>query len=208
MSMEHNRQGIRLRAIASVIGGIFGAAYVVINVSPLGEPTVAALRVLAVAALVWILARAWRWRTASPQARAGRAGFGVGYWTIVAVEIVLIFGGRALIVGPLDEPRDVVPWLSLVIGLHFFAFVKLFHKRTYLWLGLLISSSATVAFNLVGSGATPAAVAVFAGVIPGLVLLAFGAARVPGAPSPATTLPAHATTDDADRLEHKPGRRP
>ena len=133
----------------------------------LGEPTAAALRILAVAALLWVLAQAWRWRAASPQARAGRAGFGAAYWAVVALEVALIFGGRALIVGPLDEPRDLAPWLSLVVGLHFFAFVKIFHKMTYLWLGLLVSVSAIVAFILVGSGATPAAVAVFAAIIPG-----------------------------------------
>ena len=209
MSIEHDQHTTRLRAIASVIGGIGGAAYVVINASPLGEPTAAALRILAVAALLWILARAWRWRTASPQARASRAGFGAGYWTVVALEVALILGGAALIVGPLDEPGDVVPWLSLVVGLHFFAFVEIFHKMTYLWLGLLISASAIVAFVLVGSGATPAAVAVSAGILPGVVLLAFGVIRVPGVATPVSTRAAHTATGDAGhgagRLLQNPG---
>ncbi len=212
MSIGRDQHATRRRAIASVIGGIAGAAYIVINASPLGEPTAAALRILAVAALVWVLAQAWRWRASTPQTRAGRAGFGTAYWAVVALEVALIFGGRALIVGPLDEPRDLAPWLSLVVGLHFFAFVKIFHKTTYLWLGLLVSVSAIVAFILVGSGATPAAVAVFAAIIPGIVLLAFGVIRVPGAPTPGTARPARATTGYADhsagRLEQNPGRRP
>ncbi len=202
----------RLRAIASVIGGIGGAAYVIVNASPLGEPTAVALRILAVVALVWILARAWRWRAASPRARAGRAGFGAGYWAVVALEVVLIFGGRALLVGPLNEPGAFLPWLSLVVGLHFFAFVKVFHKLTYLWLGLLISASAIIAFILVGSGATPAAVAVFAAIVPGVVLLAFGVVRVPGASTPAPAPTGRGASGDvgprAARVNQNPGRRP
>ena len=159
------------RAVGSVIAGFGGAAYVVINVSPLGGLASAALRVLAVGALIWILVRAWRSRRALPNARAGRGGFGPAYWAVVALEVALIFGGRAFIVGVLHEPRDVVPWLSLAVGLHFFAFVRIWHKVMYVWIGLVITASAIVAFILVGYGATPAEVAVFGGLMPGFALL-------------------------------------
>ena len=214
MSVIDTQDVTRLRAIASVIGGIGGTAYVIINASLLGEPSAAALRILAVAALLWILARARRWRAGSPRARgrARRAGFGAGYWAVVALEVVLILGGRALIVGPLNEPSAFLPWLSLVVGLHFFAFVKVFHKLTYLWLGLLISASAIIAFILVGSGATPAAVAVFAAIVPGVVLLAFGVVRVPGASTAAPAPTGRGALGDvgqgAGRAMQNPGRRP
>ena len=212
MSVIDTGDVTRLRAIASVIGGIGGTAYVIINASSLGEPSAAALRILAVAALLWILARAWRWRAGSPRARARRAGFAAGYWAVVALEVVLIFGGRALIIGPLNEPSAFLAWLSLVVGLHFFAFVKIFHKLTYLWLGLLISASAIIAFILVGSGATPAAVAVFAAIVPGVVLLAFGVVRVPGASTAAPAPTGRGASGDvgqgAGRIMQNPGRRP
>ena len=76
------------------------------------------------AALIAILAKAWPLRTGRP-AGASRPGFGRAYWAVVAIEIVLIFGGRAVIVGPLHTPADLAPWLSLVVGVHFFAFVAL-----------------------------------------------------------------------------------
>jgi Family of unknown function (DUF7010) len=161
------------RVVASVIGGAGGTAYVVINASALDTAASTVLRILAIGALLWILANAWRLRRNQGGARSARQGFGPAYWGIVAVEAALIFGGRAVIVGLLGLPDDFLPWLSLVVGLHFFAFVVLWRQRVYLWLGLLITASALAAFVLVDLGASAPAVAVFSGILPGLALLAF-----------------------------------
>ena len=179
----------RRRATASVIGGTGGAAYVVINASAFGQPTAAILRVVAVLGLAWIVFRAWWWRNSPPVPRR-RQGFGRAYWMVVAVEVVLIIGGRALIVAWLGEPRYFLPWLSLVVGLHFFAFAWIWHRRTYVVLGLLVSASAVVAGVLVASAAGPAAVTAFATIVPGVVLLAFGVLAVPSAPPRGSTSPA------------------
>lgn len=196
MSQMNSSSGGR-RVVASVIGGIGGAAYVVINSLQLGVSTSIALGVLAIGALLWILARAWQSRQAPTDARARRFHFGLAYWAIVALEVVLIFGGRAVIAGPLQQPRAVVPWLSLVVGLHFFAFVKIWRKMIYLWLGVLITLSAIVAFGLVGIGGTDAVVALFAGIIPGMVLLAFGIIGVHSSPGPVEPAPARRVSQES-----------
>ena len=142
MSVIRTEDVTRRRAIASVIGGIGGAAYLALNAPPLGQRP--RTRCGSSPSLPWAGSSPEHGgaRAASPRARAGRAGFGAGYWAVVALEAVLIFGGRA---DPRRPARTdlgaFLPWLSLVVGLHFFAFVKVFHKRTSLWLGLLISAS-------------------------------------------------------------------
>jgi hypothetical protein len=161
------------RVIASVIGGVGGAVYVLVNAAALGAAASTVLRVAAVAALAVILGRAWSLRDTHGPASA-RRGFGRGYWLIVVLEVVLIFGGRTVIAGPLHAPDAVVAWLSLIVGVHFFAFVALWHKPLYAWLGTVITASAIVAFVLVGAAASAAAVAVFSAIIPGVALLAFG----------------------------------
>ncbi len=117
-----------------------------INASPFNPVTSTLLRIVAVGALAWVLVRAWQLRDRHHSGR--RSGFGRAYWMIVALEAVLIFGGRAVIVGLLDTPSTFLPWLSLASG-SFFAFVLLWHQQVYFWLGLLITTSAITAFVLV-----------------------------------------------------------
>ena len=205
MSVTHDENSTRRRALACVIGGVAGAAYVVVNATPLGEPAATILRVLAMLTLAWILLRAWPSRMSSPGDWTGH-GFGAGYWGIVAVEVVLIFGGRAVIVGWLDEPRYFLPWLSLVVGVHFFAFVRVFHLWSYFWLGLLVAGSAVFAMFLVRIDAGPAVVSVFDAIVPGAVLLACGAFRVPSPRRRAAGAPAQGSLQTDGRVHLPPGR--
>ena len=176
MSTTSEPDELHRRIIASVVGGIGGALFIMINASPFSPVTSTILRIVAVGALAWVLVRAWQFRDRHHSGR--RSGFGRAYWMIVALEAVLIFGGRAVIVGLLDTPSTFLPWLSLAVGLHFFAFVLLWHKQVYFWLGLLVTTSAIAAFVLVAIGGAPAAVVVFSAMIPGATLLTAGVAGV------------------------------
>jgi hypothetical protein len=155
-----------------MIAATFGLIYVLVNAGPLHGAWAVTLRVLAVVAFAAVLVAVLR----APRYHgpAGARVFGWGYWLVVAAEVVALFAGVRLLDGPLDLPKAGVAWVSVVVGVHFFALAVVFGARFFHLLGGMITACGVTGLGLAAAGAGTAAIALAAGVIPGAVLLGFG----------------------------------
>lgn len=159
--------------VGHVIGGSFGMVFIIANSAPM--PAVLRVAFVAVAVAVMVLTllafgRAVRDGSLTKPERGERLNR--GFWAIVAVEAVALFGGLTV----LNQWRAsaAVGWVALVVGLHFF-------WLAHLWTSgsreiSLIASSLTVlgltGLVIAAAADSPDAVALVAGVGSGVVLLA------------------------------------
>ncbi len=161
--------------IGSAISAVFGLIYVVVNSAQLPPPWTLAVRALAVLAFVAVLVAVFRSPRPSDSDDGQSASvFGRGYWSVVVVEAVALFGGLRLLSGPLGLPEAAVAWVSLVVGVHFFVLATVFGERFFHWLGGVITACGVVGLVLAISGAREVWIDLVAGVLPGAVLLGFG----------------------------------
>ena len=165
--------------LGSAIAGIFGLIYVEVNAGPLPGSWPAALRVagaLAAAGLALVIALAQRTAAGVPAADGSgeRAGFGRGYWIIVAGEAAAIWAGAAVLAGPARLPHAVVAWVSVVVGAHFLALARLWQLRMLRSLGVAIVVCGVSGLAAAVAAAPAALVAAAGGVLPGALLLAAG----------------------------------
>lgn len=163
--------------IGSLIAASFGLVYVWVNTGLLPTALAWSLRVLGVLAFVAIAVAVWRSRTVPApggQSARGTSPFGRGYWLVVGVEVVALFGGVRILAGPLGHPDGGVAWVSFVVGVHFFALAVVLHAPFFNWLGAAVTLCGVVGLVLVFTGGAPAIIALVAGVLPGALLLGFG----------------------------------
>jgi hypothetical protein len=163
----------------STIAAVFGVIFVLLNTGALPSAVGWTLRVLAVlafAAILLAVLRRGRGTTPAGPEAADRAvsPFGRSYWLITAAEVVALFGGVRLLTGPLGHPNGGVAWVSFVVGVHFFALAAVFRAPYFTVLGAAVTLCGTVALILVFAGGTQLWIELVGGVIPGLLLLAFG----------------------------------
>ncbi|MBG0817531.1 hypothetical protein [Planomonospora sp. ID82291] len=169
------------RLTGLLIGAVFGAVFVFVNSHPPLDPTIAlVLRVAASATLggvllLWFTAvRRARTTGVEPVVAGGRAGgkmFGLGFAVIAVAEVVMLFGGIAVL-RALDRPVETnVAWIALVVGLHFVALGPVWKNRTIMLPGLVLTvlGAAGLAMTF-----TPALewVPLVSGVLSGVTLLA------------------------------------
>lgn len=190
--------------IGSLIAAAFGLVYVEVNARSLPGEATWTLRVLALVLLLATVVLALRTRrlmaaSDDPVVPGGGAGsgpapFGARYWAIVVVEFALIFAGVRVLSGPLERPYAGVAWVSLVVGLHFFVLARHFRVAFFTLLDYVITACGGVGLALALATASPAIVAVVAGVVPGFVLLgsaAWGVSRRAPATPGLEPVPAH-----------------
>jgi hypothetical protein len=169
---------------AVLIGGVFGFVYLAINAGSLPAPAALATRVTAVAAFAGLLALLRRVRVARPGETPARAGFGRGYWLVVAGEIVAGLAGVIALNGPVGAPQAVVAWVTLVVGVHFYALGAVWRLASYAWLATAVAACGAAGLALAAHGASTTAIATVAGIGPGAILLAASYARLlRGSPS-------------------------
>lgn len=157
--------------VGDLVGAFFGTLFVVLDAGLLGPVghVVAALVALACAATV-VAAFLRRRRTTDT---AGMFPMTGSYRVIVAIEVVALFGGTAVL-GRL-APQLSVPWVVLVVGVHFLALARwwLAGARPFAVLGAVLTAIALVGGVvgvLGGPGSAPLA-AFVAGVGAGVVML-------------------------------------
>lgn len=174
--------------LGSVIGSVFGLVFVLVNTGSLPTLSAMLLRVLGIAAFVAVVVAS---RRPDPVTRPGPegSGFGRGYWFVVALEVVAIFAGLALLNGPLDMPKAGVAWVAVVVGAHFFGLAAVWHRALFSWLGAPMLLCGVVGLVLAAAGARQAAVDLVGGVLPGFLLLGFGLWGSTRAGSPAAASP-------------------
>jgi hypothetical protein len=174
---------VSLTKLNSLIGGAFGLLFVVLNASRLSSTAAWTVRVLGVVAFLGLVGLALRRKDAdADEARpAGVDPFrSRGYRLVVVGEVVAIFVGIALLRGPLDLSRGVIGWVSFVVGLHFIALARVWPVPFFTALGAAIAVCGAAGLVAAGAHASAAAVALIAGVLPGVILLGSGYAGALG----------------------------
>ncbi len=174
--------------LGSVIGAVFGLVFVLANTGSLPSGVALTLRVLGGVAFLAVLLAVRRPAVSRAATPAG-SGFGRGYWLVVGLEVVAIFGGLALLNGPLDTPQAAVAWISFVVGVHFLALAVVWRQRLFTVLGAALAVCGLAGLGLAVGGAPEAAVDTVGGVLPGAVLLGFalrGSTTGTSSASPAT----------------------
>ena len=158
--------------VGALIGAIAGLVFILINAGALRDPWSWALRataILAFAVVVWLSVlrrdRTHRDRV-SPSAAAWRV-----YWAMVAFEVVLLpVGVNVLVRG--DRPELTVPWVALIVGIHFLPFARAFESSVFGVLGFVLIGLAVVGAVLALLVGEEAAT-LTAGVGSGIALLGF-----------------------------------
>ncbi len=164
--------GLRGDQVGALVAGAFGLVYVLVNTGTLPAAVAWPLRALALAVFVAVVATILRHRQPADGA-AGRRGFGRAYWLVVLVEVVALFGGLRVLAGPLDRPQAGVAWVSLVVGVHFFALAVVFGEPFFHLLGAGVTACGAVGLALALAGSSRTAADTVGGVVPGFLLLAF-----------------------------------
>lgn len=165
------------QVLGAAIGGAFGLIYIEVNAGSLPAPWALTLRIaagVAVAGLALLLAFAARVlsRSATSADSEPRAGFGARYWLVVAAEVAAIWAGAAILSGPVGRPHAVVAWVSVVVGVHFFALAALWRLRLMGYLGAAMALCGVAGLAAAFAAAPGAVVAAAGGLLPGLLLLA------------------------------------
>ncbi|GGG15495.1 hypothetical protein GCM10007304_31960 [Rhodococcoides trifolii] len=158
--------------IGSIIGGAFGLVFVLVNTGSLPGAVAMALGLLAVLAFVAVVVAVWRVPRARPSGPV-RGGFGKGYWIVVAIEVVAIFGGLRLISGPLNVPDAAVAWIAFVVGVHFFALAAVWKLSFFRVLAIGLTVCGVAGLAAAFAGGPVALIDVIGAVIPGALLLGF-----------------------------------
>lgn len=158
-----------------IIGIVFGLVFVIVNSGPLGSPASTVLRIAGVvvaAMLLFVLQARMRGRSGVGMAREGGAGFTRGYWIVVAIEVVALFGGLFLINGLLGRGEFGVAWVAVVVGVHFFGLGAVWRAPSLHVLGGVLTALGVLGAVLGLVTGSPAWIAGVAGVGSGAALLA------------------------------------
>ena len=153
-----------------MVGASFGLVFVILNTERLGSAGRLIAIAVAVLAMALVLASFVRTlRQGKPERPENQSAR--GYLVIVAVEVVALFGGLAVV--NKVEPSATTPWIALVVGLHFVAFSIwwLRGQREMLAIGLLMVALAVDGGILAFTQDDRPLVALISGFGSGLVLL-------------------------------------
>jgi hypothetical protein len=160
--------------IGSLVALSFGTVFILVNSGGLPDPWPLVVRAVGLVVAVVLLAAVIRAaRTAPSVAQAPVAGFTHrGYWVIVALEAVALFGGLAVINGVLHRSALSVAWVALVVGVHFFGLAWIWRMPLFHGLGAAMTVLGLAGFLIYALGGSATAVAVVAGVGSGVALYA------------------------------------
>ena len=165
--------------VGMIIGGIGGLVYVLVNGAALGAPAGPVVQGIGVAAFVGLLVALYLNGTSGSSGPPPQ--FSRGYWIVVLLEVVAIFGGSQ-VMNALGLPP--LPWVTIVVGLHFVPLGRMWQAPTLLWAGVVIATCGAAGLVAAVAGASAPVVALLAGVLPGAFMLAgvlYGATRRPAA---------------------------
>lgn len=130
--------------IGSLIGAIFGLVFFLANSGPLGSPTANILEIIGIVLfLVTVYFGIFNSRDeidANPPSRDAMRVYGIA----VAIEVVALIGGLALI-GLVFHAEYLSPmWSGLVVGVHFLPFAKAFGAAIFEILGVAMIAVAII----------------------------------------------------------------
>ncbi len=156
----------------SLVGVVFGLVFIEVNSGGLPGNWPLVVRVAgAVVAAALLAGLVWVARRGEVEDKVASGGFvGRRYWNIVGLEGLALFGGLVVINGALGKPEFAVPWIALVVGVHFVFLGHAWQIDLYKWLGYVQSALGLAGFVLAGTGAALSTVNLVAGVLSGVAL--------------------------------------
>jgi hypothetical protein len=165
--------------LGSIIALVFGVVFVEVNSGGLPGSWPPVVRVTGAVVAIALLAAVLR--TARGGEAAGVPGGGFAdrrYWNIVGVEGLALFGGLAVLNAVLGRPEYAVPWIALVVGVHFVVLGRAWHLTIFTWLGATQTALGAAGFALAATGASTTTVEFVSGVLSGIALFATVAAAL------------------------------
>ena len=174
MVARRDRQGPPGFVVGSMVAVAFGTVFIMVNSGGLPHPWPLIVRVVGLLVAVLLVVGVVRAaRTAPSEMRAPVTGFTHrGYWAIVALEAVALFGGLAVINGVLHRSAVSVAWVAFVVGVHFFGLAWIWRMPLFHGLGAAMTLLGVAGFLIYALGGSAAVVAVVAGVGSGVALYA------------------------------------
>jgi hypothetical protein len=160
--------GARVGALIGLVGGLL---FVVVNGFVLPTPWSGV--VIGIALLVALLATRTVLRTApDPEAYRPDSRQMQAFWITIGLEVAALVGGGLVLNQVLHVPEASLPWVSLVLGVHWLVFKTVFQQDVFLWLGWF-----TLTLGIVGMIAAlskigpPESPVVVSGLLTGLVMI-------------------------------------
>ncbi len=162
---------MRPARVGALIGAVGGALFLAINASAVPEPWPAYVRgagVVSFLLVVWLVLRV----PDDPHAYAPDARQLQAFWITVALEVVAIVGGAQLFIRVFDRPAATLPWVAIVLGVHWLVFHVVFARDVFVWLGWLTLTCGVVGMLVALTQAgPPESVAIVSGLFTGVVML-------------------------------------
>ncbi|MFJ6480078.1 hypothetical protein ACIQK6_08085 [Streptomyces sp. NPDC091682] len=153
-----------------LIGALFGLVFVLANAGALPTAAAVPVCVLAIASFVGLFV-ALRRVPAPPAGSTTPRRFGRSFLLVVAAEVAVALAGFLVINLVFHAPQAAVPWLSLVVGLHFFGLAAVWRMPSLRPLAAAMAACGAAGLVLVAGGASLAVIAAVAGIAPGALLL-------------------------------------
>lgn len=110
--------------------------------------------------------------------RAASGAFGRRYRMVVLVEVVLLVAGLLTINLVSRHGALALPWVTFVVGVHFFGLGALWRARSLHLLAAVLAVLGVAGLVLAAVGASGVWIAVVSGFLPGLALLAAAASSL------------------------------
>ena len=135
----------------AMITTVFAFIWWLAGAGPIPNPFGAGIIIIGAvfALLVWYLARQRLTRAAGQRRDADRPG--LGYWLVVAAEVILIVAA-IVIANAIDRPHLIPGAVAVLVGLHFIPLGRMFHRPSYqvVALGMAVIGLATIVLILLG----------------------------------------------------------
>jgi len=153
-----------------LIGLVFGLVFVEVSSGDLPVNWSFGLRAAGVMiAVMLFVGLLWR-RRLLDQAGQRADRFNRRYWAVVAVEVVAVLVGLAIIKRVLDADRFIVTWIAVVVGVHFFGLGAIWRDKRLYQVGTVLTLIGLAGFVIGAVGGSAAAIALVSGVGSGAAL--------------------------------------
>jgi len=170
------------QSVASLIAAVIGELFIQLTAGSLPPPLVWPVRIVGALAFVGVLwyAVLSPWGRGEFRPRRRRSALRI-YYVCLGLLILAVPAGIWLFQQVLPVPALIVPWLVVLVGLHFLPFASAFGIPLFERMG-----AALLAIGVVGGAVVlqfSRSASVLTGVVAGFVLLLFSAAAAPAGKS-------------------------
>ena len=163
--------------LAALVGAVGGLVFVLVNAGAAGGPWPLVLRVVGVVVFVVTLVLVLR-APPLPLDQHRTRGQMRAYGWIVLAEVVAIPVGASVLTNVLGIDGAALPWVVIVLGVHFLGFERVFPGAAFVVLGVALTTLGVATLVLAVLEADPDLVIVVSGVVTGFLLLGWSLSRV------------------------------